>query len=338
MRLSDYPRPRDDTGIGFHYFPDSFHYSQDDFARWMPILKSLGASWLSLLAPLDDALPEAFVKGLQDGGIEPLIRLYSSPIAPLDLAQLNLLARTYGAWGVHYIHVYNEPNLAAEWAHFDPEALPERFMALLLPCLEVLGNADGVVPVFTPLAPGGNVWDTEFLRICFELFSAWDASALFDTLAVGIHNHAGNRPLTWGRGGLQRWPTTKPYHTPPGSEDHMGFRLFEWYNAIIESEIGRSLPLIAYEHGARFGSRDLPQFPKLDETLHALRHAEMAFDVMNNHVPDYLFNNAFWLLSADPHSTFASDGWFRPDGRPRLSLSVEMLRQLPHTPRLLGPN
>ena len=135
MRLMDYPRPPGDTGIGFHYFPDYLHYSQDDFNRWLPILQSMGASWLTLLAPFDGNIPEFFVRGLLSAGIEPVIRLYTPMIAPLDRARLNLVARTYASWGVHYLQIYNEPNLAVEWSCFQLEALPDRFMDMLLPCL-----------------------------------------------------------------------------------------------------------------------------------------------------------------------------------------------------------
>ncbi|MEP7198637.1 MAG: hypothetical protein ABI874_02360 [Chloroflexota bacterium] len=336
MRLSDYPRPPADTGIGFHYFPDFMHYASADLARWLPILQSVGASWLTLLAPLDGTLPERFVRGLLGSGIEPIIRLYTPTVAPLDRAQLNRLGRAYASWGVHYLHVFNEPNLAIAWTDFCTDGLPERFMDNLLPCLEVLMNIDGLVPLFPPLAQGGHVWDTEFLAACLDLFNARGYSSLFDRIGVAMHNYAGNRPLMWGHGGPSRWPDAQPYSTPPGVEDQLGFRLFEWYDAIIRARVGRSLPLIACESGARFGARDVSELPAIDRMLHAQRHAEMSFAVMNNQVPACVFNNAFWLLSANPDSPFANDGWFNADGSPRLGVTVAIFRQVQRSARTLN--
>ncbi len=336
MRILDYPRPAADTGIGFHYFPDLSHYSPDDFALWMPILKGMGASWLTLLVPFDRPIPEDFVKGLQDGGIEPIIRIYTPAITAIDQTQLRQLAQTYAAWGAHYLYVYDEPNMSASWPEFSLEALPDRFMDLYLPCLETLSSVDGIIPVFTPLAPGGDYWDTEFLRTCFDWLSLRGRTDLFERLAVGMHNSAGNKPLTWGEGGPPRWPNAKPYDTPAGSQDQTGFRLFEWYNAIIQPRVGRSLPLIACANGARFDARDISEFPVIDEPLHAMRHAEMSAALINNQVPDYAFNNAFWLLCADERSPFLSDRWYYLDGSERLWQSIHAL-QLMHKPRARVP-
>jgi len=80
MELRDYPRPDNDTGIGFHYYPDLNHYRADDLRRWLGELKSLGTSWLCLLAPISEPLPHFFIQALLDAGIEPIIRLYTSTI------------------------------------------------------------------------------------------------------------------------------------------------------------------------------------------------------------------------------------------------------------------
>ena len=56
--------------IGFHYFPDTQHYRQSDLQTWLPLLHELGAGWLTLQAPDNRAIPEAFIRGLIDGGAE----------------------------------------------------------------------------------------------------------------------------------------------------------------------------------------------------------------------------------------------------------------------------
>ena len=60
--------------LGFHYFPDTKHFSQRDLHKWLPELQALGASWLVLNSPMNRAVPEYFIRGLLSSGIEPIIR------------------------------------------------------------------------------------------------------------------------------------------------------------------------------------------------------------------------------------------------------------------------
>ena len=154
MKILDYPRPDGDTGIGFHWFPDVYHYSDEIYGTFMPRLKSLGVSWLTILSEPDKPIPSFFIKGLIEQGIEPVIRVYTPSVRPLEQSTLGALCETYARWGVHYIHVFNEPNLEVEWETWDPENLPEIFMGHLLPCLETMYAVDGIVPVLTPAIAG----------------------------------------------------------------------------------------------------------------------------------------------------------------------------------------
>ena len=56
----------DHLRLGFHYFPDTLHYQNSDLNKWLPILQELGASWITLIAPIQRAIPESFLKGLID--------------------------------------------------------------------------------------------------------------------------------------------------------------------------------------------------------------------------------------------------------------------------------
>jgi len=337
MKLGEYPRPPGDTGIGFHYFPDMHHYGREHLETFMPKLQDMGVSWLTLLSPPSSIIPDHFIRTLVNAGIEPVIRVYTPTVeVPIDQNQLRGLAQAYRNLGVRYIHVYNEPNLVEEWTNFYPEALPDRFMDYALPALETLFNVEGIIPVFTPLSPGGNYLDIEFLRVCFDILLVRNKSYLFDKLAVGIHNYALNHPLDWGRGGQAAWPATRPYSTPPGSQDHIGFYLFEWYDYIIRRRAGRSLPMICTENGVRLGDGQDANYPPIDEGLHAERSAEMCRRVMDNVVPEYVFNNSFWLLATPDYSPFISHRWFRENGQVVLWQSYDALRTLSKHPRPRG--
>ena len=107
MKILEYPRPVGDTGIGFHWFPDIYHYDKNQFDTLIPKMKDLGTSWLTILSEPDKPVPEFFVRALIEHGIEPVIRVYTPVIRLLEHAALRQLCQTYARWGAHYIHVYN---------------------------------------------------------------------------------------------------------------------------------------------------------------------------------------------------------------------------------------
>lgn len=332
MEWKDYPRPPGDTGIGFHYYPDMDHYGQADLDRWLPELKALGTSWLVMLSPVANPIPASFLRALVEAQIEPVIRIYTPTVRPIPLDALSRLLDAYRAVGVHYVHVYNEPNLPVEWdaSEWMKPALVDRFMDLLIPCLEAIQGA-GLIPLFTPLAPGGHYWDTAFLKTALDVIVLRGKTHLFENMAVCIHNYAFNKPLDWGAGGAARWPGVRPYHTPEGSQDQMGFHLFEWYDEIVRARVGRSLPLVSGECGVRIGDRDHPGYPPVDEVLHASRNVEIARQIMEGELPAYLFNTAFWLLANGERNPFEDHAWYKRDGR-RVA-AVDALKALPKHPR-----
>ena len=71
--MTNHVVPRAETRLGFHYFNDNFHYREADLQTWLPEVKALGGSWLTLIAPNDRAIPESFVRGLINANIEPVI-------------------------------------------------------------------------------------------------------------------------------------------------------------------------------------------------------------------------------------------------------------------------
>ena len=335
MNLLDYPRPKRDTGIGFHWFPDHYHYEKRYFDTFVPEMKAMGASWLLVLSDGLNTVPDWFLRGLIENDIEPIIRVYTRFVAFIDQAGLRQACKRYASLGVHYVHVFNEPNLKLEWAEWNRDRLVARFMDHLIPCLETMYSVDGIIPVFTPLAPAGDYWDTSFLKEALAILNQKGKKYLYDKMAIGIHNYAFNKPLTFGKGGSSRWTCAKPYQRPPGCEDHTGFYLFEWYDEIVRQRTGRRLPLVGCENGVRLRDADDPRSPAINEALHAERHAAMCQMTMTGGLPYYFFNNAFWLLAAEDDNFFVRHSWYRPNGDPRLPQSVARLKALPKIKRAL---
>src|SRR5262245_42713559 len=97
------PLPEFNTGLGFFYFPDDEHYRAVDLQAWLPELRALGASWLTLAGSPARAIPEFFLRALIESGIEPIIHIAVPPDAPLDSKDLQPLYASYARWGVHYV-------------------------------------------------------------------------------------------------------------------------------------------------------------------------------------------------------------------------------------------
>jgi hypothetical protein len=233
------------TRLGCHYFPDSLHYRASDLHTWLPELRSLGLTWLVLHAPIEHVIPEPFLQELQAAKITPLLHFHFTPHMPPRLGEASLLFHTYARWGLRYSILFDRPNLRSLWptGAWTQTDLVERFLDSFLPLAEAAQQA-GLTPIFPPLEPGGDYWDTAFLWAALKSMQRRASAQLLETFALSAYAPAHARPLNWGAGGPERWPATRPYITPPGSQDQCGFRIFDWYLAISQAVLGQSRPLV----------------------------------------------------------------------------------------------
>lgn len=335
MDIASYPRPAGDTGIGFHWFPDTKHYSKSHLRQFGPSLKALGASWLLLLADFSDEVPESFIKELRARGIEPVVQLQSPFVAPVNSQELGHAARKYASMGVHYLFIYDQPNLQAQWSKWPGPDTPARFMEFCLNSMETLALTEGIIPLFPPLAPGGSLNDLEFLQRCLDILTAQASANLKDKMGIAIRNNPGNSPLWWGHGGQKAWPASVAGRCPEGSENHMGFCLYEWYDEIIRASLGHPVLMIATGYGPAPGDRPSEAFPPLNGSLHAERAGAMAEAMMSHQVPTYLANCVMGLLAAEDGDPFAAHRWFRADQRPVLPRAIQILKDLPKQARTM---
>ncbi len=199
--------PGHNTRLGFHYFPDTSHYRENDLLAWIPELRSLGTSWLTLVSPIDRAIPELFIHGLLSAGIEPILQFPFNLSEPPYPGDISMLFEAYAKWGAHYIILFNRPNSRSAWsiANWTQEDLVERFLDRFLPLAEVAAKA-GLNPVFPPLEPGGNYWDTAFLHTALQSLLRRKKHALIDHLTLSAFAWSNERSLNWGAGGPERWP------------------------------------------------------------------------------------------------------------------------------------
>jgi len=357
MRLT--PSPLKNSRIGFHYFPDTYHYRESDLHAWLPELQAIGASWLVLQAHNERAIPEFFLQGLLAAHIEPILHFHLPLAKGMDEENLQLLFDNYTRWGVHYAILFDRPNVreswpAAGWAQSD---LVERFLDLYLPAAELLVSC-GLYPVLPPLEPGGDYWDTAFLRAALNSLKRRGSPALMDRLVLSAYAHAGNRPINWGAGGPERWPGTRPYTTPAGSQDQRGFRIFDWYLTLSQAELGQTRPVILLEAGSALGAKIEPDLPEIDRATHMIRNLQIARALQSDGmqasidhaagrssafetepiepVPEEILACNFWLLSADEESPHASQAWFQPDGA-TLPVVASFRQWVAHQPKFRSP-
>ncbi|MEJ2607753.1 MAG: hypothetical protein P8Z41_13895 [Anaerolineales bacterium] len=299
--------------LGYVYRNDDLHYTQDDLRTWLPVLISLNTRWLTLYASSERTVPEHFLGGIIEAGIEPVI-LIRAKLGETNPHALHPLLRSYARWGVHYVVVYDRPNLRGNWntAEWNRRGIVERFLDRTIPLLEYQQSL-GLKPVFAPLEPGGDYWDTAFLRSAFESLVRRGKSDLLESLHLGVYAWTYDKPLGWGAGGPSQWPEARPYHTPSNCQDQIGFRTFEWYAELTAQSIGRVPPMLVIAGGA------VPDLAV--ETDHTTAQIEQNVSILRalngTDIPEYVLNFAFYCLSADSERPGSNAGWFTEETQPK---------------------
>ncbi|MEA4906424.1 MAG: hypothetical protein GYA17_08500 [Chloroflexi bacterium] len=313
--------------LGMHYFPDSIHYRDSDLQTWLPELESMGISWLVLQSPFDRAIPEHFIEGLIQAGIEPIIHFGLPLINPPEASELRPILSAYGRWGVKAVIFFDRPNSrnawpATSWAQQD---LVERFLDQYVP-LACLASQNSLTPILPPLEPGGSYWDTAFLRTTLESLQKRKQDELLLNLVLSAYAWSGYHNLNWGAGGPDRWPEARPYFSLPQEQDQRGFRIFDWYKAITTAVLGTPKPILLLGAGLPADPLHIQSSKYSVEQLSAntLAIAQLLCEETPNDpgepekpaeaIPSEVFAAAFWLLSTGPNSPYQSHAWYSESG------------------------
>jgi hypothetical protein len=278
--------------LGFYYYPDDRHYTQSDLDTWLPILSSLGAQWLTMLASQDRAIPENFVSGLIEAGITPIIHI-PAKVGRITLEKINPILNSYQRWGVQHVVLLDRPNQRSSWesSEWSRGELVERFIDYLLPLLEAQAAA-GLTPIMPPLEPGGDYWDTAFLETFLESLVRRGKQELVDNLMLAIYAWTYGKPLDWGEGGMARWSEARPYHTPHGCQDQIGFRIYDWYTEISDKVLSTTLPMLVIAGGELPPTKE----PSFGEDPHTEKNLSIARALATEEVPATVRNFSFYHL------------------------------------------
>lgn len=301
------------TKIGFNYFQDYDHYRQEDVQKWLPKLKDMNVGWLVLNAPDTISISENFIKPFLESGIEIILHFKFSPKELPNLNDFDLLIKNYARWGVRYVCVFDKPNMRNQWekSEWQQTNIVQRFADLFsLVSQPIL--AAGMMPILPPLEPGGDFWDTAFLETLLREFKKNYSPALLQSIGVGANAWFDEKPISWGAGGQDIFPATKPYFTPKNSEDQKGFRIFEWYNTVIYSVVEKGMPIflmaVGEEHALISEERHMETLEGILETIDG-KQTDML-----KRMPENVVSCNFWHLAASPKNGFAIQAWFSENG------------------------
>ncbi len=335
MKLTDFPRPPEDTRIGVHWSPgiaNAIGMGQiRDF--WIPLLKEMGVKWVKLLHMGSYEL----VEELLANEIMPVVRLYRfkpnsddpSPgegtLGPKEIEALETLV----SLGVRYFEFNNEPDSGFEWRTPMPdEETAQRIVARnAVRDMETILSKGGL-PAIPAVSPGKK-WD---------LLGAILAEGGQDLIPEGvwwaIHNYDFNHPVDypydavnqdgvlltpeeyealgpdawtgphWGTRSLEFVNERRQTGANPGDtafDDPTCFRGYEYFAHLSLQHLGYHIPILSTENGPVVGEDNDPRYPSTTPESHQDKVVEICRIMMGTsqtfeQAPDYYFCTAFWIL------------------------------------------
>ena len=327
--------------FGIHYFVDTLHYRQEDIKIWLPVLKDLRIGWIVLKSDKNRAIPEDFLKSLLNEGITPIIEFNLPLRSNIGTRELKLLLQVYAKWGIKYCVFFDRPNQKDSWSdnNWAQNDLVDRFLDQYIP-LAKYALDEGLVPVFPPLEPGGNYWDTAFLRSCIKSLVRREQNQILDNLVLSAYAYSQNHDLNWGKGGPEFWPQSKPYITPQGSQDQKGFRIFDWYEAISNALLQKEVPIILFGSGltdnpyqTNTTNEEIKKNWFNQKLISLLLHSQQSMDLENevsiDPIPPTVLACNFWLLASEKGQPETEHAWFvgTSHQNPHIKEMIETLKQ-----------
>jgi len=260
--------------IGFTYFSSPAYLVNKQIRAWMPALHQLGASYVIFQARFDRAIPEDAFLIAKENGLEPVVHFLSELPLARKFNDVAILFDVYAKWGVKKIILGERPNAKNAWqtAGWQYENLVDHFLDRFIPLANHAVRM-GLSPVMPPLQPGGDYWDTAFIELALTGMKRRRMDDVLKNLILSSYGFTFNKPLNWGKGGPEQWSVSKPYFTPEGQEDQLGFHNFEWIQAIGRRSTGREIPVMilnAGHSGTKFSQ------PDPDKTIESIQRILLA--------------------------------------------------------------
>ena len=203
---------------------------------------------VEVLSP--QSLPAHAISALTQNGIHVDIFLKSTLNEDFDLLSYQDLLNNLAGLNVERVILFDRPNQQNFWkpeVWIQPDLVErflEKYILLAEYCLE-----KSLQPVFPPLQPAGDYWDTAFLRLALQSLKEKGKTNLLNAFILSSYGWTYDHPMNWGSGGPECWPSSAPYYTPEDSQDQQGFRGYEWYQAQVKAVLDRRVPILLLQAG-----------------------------------------------------------------------------------------
>ncbi len=283
MRLPEYPRPKDDNGIGICFGMDLRQATLDTY---IPKMLDLKIKWC-LVSHQDEAQLRLAARALAAVGIVPISRcICKIDQSILDFVRFVNVLRSLDLPA--YVLVLNDPAESRAWKTGRPD--PTQFVQRWIQHANAVASAGGF--------PGLQLLDPSELRTLLSALKTSGANVVIDRLWFCPRCHGDNHPPDY------------PYDTR-NQEDHPGATVFEddatvtsflKYEPIFRQELGFVPPFIVGEGGWHYANAADPRYSAIDDQVHAEHHLAL-FDSFRtgklpngDPLPDYLFAFCPWVL------------------------------------------
>ncbi len=312
-----------DSQIGLHFFPDTLHFRYEDINKWVHEFRAMNVGWLVIKSSAQRAIPEFFIKALINENITPVIEFNLPLNGKTNPKELQVILQAYARWGVKYVILFDRPNQKKQWpaANWTQNDLVDRFLDQYIP-LARMAIDSGLISVFPAMEPGGSYWDTAFLRTCFNHLQRRKQDLIIENMVLSAYAHSNGKDLSWGLGGPEQWPETRPYITPPGSQDQCGFRIFDWYQAIGKAVFQKEFPILLLQAASLQFPEKSPLTEKqieqnrqtqgqLIESLKQPLSASEDSNVPVKSIDSNVLCCNFWLFEENQLSEISELSWFQ---------------------------
>ena len=242
---------RNKQALGFEYFSSPEFLVLKRVRDWLPVLKQLGASAVVIQSGFDKAIPEDIFLVARDQQLTPVVHFTMELPLTRKFNEVAFLMDVYAKWGVSEVILGNKPNSKSSWTatawHYD--SIVDHFLDRFIPLANHAVRA-GLSPALPPLQPGGDYWDTAFVELVLGGLKRRQMEGILDCLSLTSYGYTFNKPLSWGAGGPERWLGVKPYQTPEGQQDQLGFNNYAWQNAMGLRATGKNFPISILDAGS----------------------------------------------------------------------------------------
>jgi hypothetical protein len=237
--------------FGLTYFSSPEFYVSKKINAWMPICKKIGATVIVLQANFSRAIPEDVFLCAKDNQLKPIVYFTSDLPLARKFNDVAFLLDVYAKWGVNEIILGNKPNMKRAWpsSGWHDENLVDHFLDRFIPFATHTVRL-GMNPVAPPLQPGGDYWDTAFMESFLLGLKRRQLSEILAHLLISSYAYTFEKPLSWGRGGPERWSNPGPYQSAEGQQDQLGFNHYEWMQAIGRKVTGQVFQTIILDAGS----------------------------------------------------------------------------------------